>query len=501
MKLSVGIGLILLLNLSAVRASDADYSMNRDCLKAYGLILQLKLDEAHNLLADAEESNPANNIIPYLKNYSDFLKIIISEDEALFESLSPLIKERDDQLESGTENSPWHLYCQAQGNLQWAFARIKFGDYTSAALNLNRSYRQLKANKEKFPDFSLNNAALGLLHMLIGSVPENYRWIMSTFSFQGTVEQGVVEIKQLIENPVILARYPFLKSESLFLLTFIPSNFSASADNSNLLQSLIEDPKNIDLIAKSPLLVYAASSYYLHNAMNDKALSLLNNYPKGDAYYPFHFLDYLTGKAKLNKLDDGARIHFLRFVVNFRGKNNIKSAYLHLAWIGLLNNNAEEYNKYTTRVKLMGSEELENDQQALTEANLNKPPDIFLLKARLLFDGGYYTEALAELGNFNKDKSGSPREMLEFTYRLARIYDKSGNTKKAVEYYMQTLEKGADYPYYFAANSALQLGNIYEASGNTDKARYYYKKCLNLNYDEYRSGISQKAKAGLSALK
>ncbi len=149
----------------------------------------------------------------------------------------------------------------------------------------------------------------------------------------------------------------------------------------------------------------------------------------------------------------------------------------------------------------MGSEELENDQQALTEANLNKPPDIFLLKARLLFDGGYYTEALAELGNFNKDKSASPREMLEFTYRLARIYDKSGNTKKAVEYYMQTLEKGADYPYYFAANSALQLGNIYEASGNTDKARYYYKKCLNLNYEEYRSGISQKAKAGLSALK
>lgn len=501
MKLSVGIWLILLLDFSAVRASIADYSMNRDCLKAYELILQLKLDEAHNLLADAEKSKPANNILPFLENYSDFLKIIISEDETVFKSLSPVIKARDKQLESGNENSPWHLYCQAQGNLQWAFARIKFGDYTSAALDLNRSYRQLKANKEKFPDFSPNNAALGLLHMLIGSVPENYRWIMSTFSFQGTVEQGVGEIKRLIENPTVLASYPFLKSECLFLLTFIPSNFSASANNSNLLQNLIEDPKNNDLIAKSPLLVYAASSYYLHNSMNDKALSLLNNYPKGDTYYPFHFLDFLTGKAKLNKLDVGARLHFLRFVVNFKGKNNIKSAYLHLAWIGLLNNDNAEYNKYKTRVKLMGSEALENDQQALTEANLNKPPDNSLLKARLLFDGGYYTEALTEIDNFNMNKSVSPREKLEFTYRLARIYDKSGNTKKAVEYYMQTLEKGADYPYYFAANSALQLGNIYEASGNTDKARYYYKKCLNLNYDEYRSGISQKAKAGLSALK
>ena len=501
MKQSVRIGLILLLNFSAVGASNADYSMNRDCLKAYSLILQLKLDEAHDLLADAEKSNPANNILPYLDNYSDFLKIIISEDEAVFKSLSPKIKARDEKLENGNEKSPWHLYCQAQGNLQWAFARIKFGDYTSAALDLNRSYRQLKANKERFPDFSPNIAALGLLHMLIGSVPENYRWIMSTFSFQGTVEQGVGEIKQLIENPVTLARYPFLKSECLFLLTFIPSNFSASADNSNLLQNLIEDPTNNDLIAKSPLLVYAASSYYLHNAMNDKALSLLNNYPKGDAYYPFHFLDYLAGKAKLNKLDVGARIHFLRFVVNFKGKNNIKSAYLHLAWTGLLNNDNAEYNKYTTRVKLMGSEALENDQQALTEANLNTSPDISLLKARLLFDGGYYAEALVEMGNFNKEKSTSPREKLEFTYRLARIYDKSGNTKKAVENYTETLEQGADYPFYFAANSALLLGNIYKASGNTEKARYYYKKCLSLNYDEYRSGISQKAKAGLSQLK
>ncbi|PKP16684.1 MAG: hypothetical protein CVU06_14235, partial [Bacteroidetes bacterium HGW-Bacteroidetes-22] len=92
-------------------------------------------------------------------------------------------------------------------------------------------------------------------------------------------------------------------------------------------------------------------------------------------------------------------------------------------------------------------------------------------------------------------------EKLEFTYRLARIYDKSGNTKKAVENYTETLEQGADYPFYFAANSALLLGNIYKASGNTEKARYYYKKCLSLNYDEYRSGISQKAKAGLSQLK
>lgn len=475
--------------------------MNPNCLKAYDLILKLRFDEANTLLKKEKSVNPSNEIIPYLENYQDFLKIIISEEEAVFNACSPLKKPRLTQLEGGNEKSPWHLYCQAQVNMQWAFARIKFGEFTTAALELNRSYRQLERNQELFPGFSPNQSALALLNVLIGSIPENYKWIAAALSYQGNVNEGIAGFRRIINSPETSIQYPFLRSEGIFLLSFITINFSASPEDADYMDDLFQHPDNKALIADSPLLIYAASVYYLHNGKNNTALNLLLNRPKGQAYFPFYYLEYLTGIAELNKLNPGSKLYFLRFVVNFKGKNFIKSAYQRIAWIELLNNNKAGYNEYMERVMLMGSTDIDGDRQANTDAGLPSPPDKTLLKARLLFDGGYYEEALKQLKILDPETLMLPREKIEYTYRFARIYHKSGNTKEAIKSYSETLSQGRNYPYYFAANAALQLGIIYESSGNKEKASYYYRECLNLDYDEYHNSISQKAKAGLSGLK
>ena len=72
---------------------------------------------------------------------------------------------------------------------------------------------------------------------------------------------------------------------------------------------------------------------------------------------------------------------------------------------------------------------------------------------------------------------------------------------EALDYYNIVLKQGATSPYYFAANSALNMGNICASRGMTGKARSYYEKCLSLDYTEYKSGISQEARAGLNRLK
>jgi len=493
--------LFFLITTSQIHGQVANYTMDKNCLKAYDLILQLRLEEADDFLKIARQANPSNNIIPYLENYSDFLRIVISEEEAVFKTLAPLKKKRIAQLEKGNAKSPWHLYCQAQVNMQWAFARIKSGEFPTAALELNKSYKLLIRNKELYPDFSPNNAALGLLHVLIGTVPDNYKWIIESLSFHGTVKQGINELKHTLDDPDIPVKYPFLKSESIFLLSFITFNFSSDQHDSAFLTNLLEAPQNKSLIGKSPLLAYAAAAYFLHNGKNDQALMLLQNRPVGKEYYPFHYLEYLTGVAKLNKLDPGARLYFLRFVVNFKGNNFIKSAYQRLAWIELLNNNLKGYNENIMRIRLMGNNDIDGDKQALKEADMPKPPDLTLLKARLLFDGGYYNEALLQLEKFDPARLESTREKFEVTYRLARIHHKMGNIAKALTYYNKSLIQGAEYPFYFAANSALQLGIINESSGDNESARMYYEKCLALKYDEYRNSISQKAKAGLSRVK
>jgi len=56
-------------------------------------------------------------------------------------------------------------------------------------------------------------------------------------------------------------------------------------------------------------------------------------------------------------------------------------------------------------------------------------------------------------------------------------------------------------PYYFAANSSLQLGILYEQRGDFTQARLYYSKVLGMNFDEYQFSISNKAQAGLNRIK
>jgi hypothetical protein len=71
---------------------------------------------------------------------------------------------------------------------------------------------------------------------------------------------------------------------------------------------------------------------------------------------------------------------------------------------------------------------------------------------------------------------------------------------EALDYYFIVVKQGSTSTYYFAANSALNMGEIYESFKQWDKARSSYKKCLSLKFTEYKSGISIKARARINIL-
>lgn len=477
------------------------YQMNENCLQAYRLILSLRFQEAETFLKAEKIAHPENNIVDYLENYQWFLKVIISEDENVFKSEANARQHRLDRFEMGNPDSPWHLYCQAQLNMQWAFARLKFGQFATAALEFNRAYRQLLKNQKLFPSFLPNKTALGLMHVLIGSIPDGYKWIAKAVSVEGTVNEGVAELRQVMRLSEEKTLFPFLQTETLFMYTFITFNMASSTENMAVLEGYLSKTEMKAQIQSNPLLTYAASSYFLHTGKNAHALEILMNRQKSNLYYPFYYLDYLTGVAMLNKLDFGARLYFLRYIYHFKGASFIKSACQRIAWIGLLNNDVKEYQAYMERVKLLGRKEIDGDKQAMFEANQKAPPDVNLLKARLLFDGGYYQRAASLLEAISKNDFIAAREKLEYTYRLGRIYDAWGIPEKAIPYYKLTIADGADKSWYFAANSALHLGMIYEAAGNLKDAINCYERCLSMDFKEYNFSITQKARAGLNRLK
>jgi tetratricopeptide (TPR) repeat protein len=127
-------------------------------------------------------------------------------------------------------------------------------------------------------------------------------------------------------------------------------------------------------------------------------------------------------------------------------------------------------------------------------------PDVRLLKARILFDGGYYEKAYQFLKNRGAEFTYQPRIQLEYTYRMGRILHRLGKTAEARQYYEQTISLGEQQPWYFACNAALQTGYLLEEKNDRENARIYYRKCLNMRPKEYASGLHAKAKARLNRL-
>lgn len=491
--------LCCLLNIAFYQSQASEFVMTPGYRMAYMEVLRLKFDHATLLMNQEKQNNPANLPYAFLQNYIDFLKVIISEEK---NDLITYVNNNPSRLKlilTVDRTSPWHLYTQAQMNLQSGIIFTKSGDYLKAAINIRKAYQQFVENDRLFPDFLPNKAGLGLLHVLIGSIPESHKWIPNMFSMEGNVKIGLKELHTILSHHELDESFPYLHNECLFITAFVTYNLAVNESNTLFFLNIIKDEHIEREITKNPLLIYAIASFYSNQGMNDKALSLLINRPSDNSYYKFHYLDYLTGVTKLNKLDQDARIYFHRYITNFKGHNFIKAAYQRIAWSYLIENNFIEYRKYISRIRLFGSDLMEADKEAMVEHQSNRKPHTELLKARLLFDGGYYDRA-SKILQTTKTAALTKQQSVEHTYRQARIHHKLGNLPEAKVLYHNTFKKGYDMSEYYAANSLLNLGNIYEKEGNLKQAMVCYKECLQLDFTEYRKSIQQKAKSGINRL-
>jgi hypothetical protein len=141
-------------------AAEASFTFNDNCKQAYTDMMCLKFAQASARMQTEKKFN-ADNQVPYIiENYIDFLRVLIGEEEKDFIHLKDNRDARLQKLAASGRNSPWYLYSQSLIYLQSGVARIKFGEYVNASLDINRAYRLLLDNKQKFPDFVMNKAGL-----------------------------------------------------------------------------------------------------------------------------------------------------------------------------------------------------------------------------------------------------------------------------------------------------------------------------------------------------
>ncbi len=464
--------------------------MTTELKDAYKDISSLRLRNGQSKVNLSKLKDPDNAMSYYIENYIDFFTLFIQEDASVYKKL---VKNRDLRLEKirkSDPSSPYYLFCQAEILLQWATIKLKFDDKINAAGDVYEAYKLLEKNKALHPDFLENNKSLSIIHALAESVPS---WVRKIMGVKGSVELGTNEIKLLADRAA--AENSMYTSEIVAIYSYILFYSNNRKEEAfKLFDRFRLDHKT------NPLIAFLKATMAHKTGRNELAIRILEERPDGSDYLPFYYLNFIYGKFKLCRLDKDAHVHIRIFLEHFRGRHYIKEAWQKLGWYHLaVNKDIQAYKKDMKSCHNQGFALIDEDIQASKEARSGLVPNDILLKARLLYDGGYYTKC-HEMLVLNGDKFVNAIHDGEYYYRLARVADALKNYTDALEYYDLTIVK-SDPGKYYACSSALQAGLICEQQKKYVRARGYFEKCLKLDPAGYTSSLHQKAKSGLNRIK
>ncbi|KQS34335.1 hypothetical protein ASG33_06785 [Dyadobacter sp. Leaf189] len=463
--------------------------------KAYFEIQKLRLPNARKLI-DAERAEQINNaFIPYLDNYADLHYLLISEDRVSYKKLLALESGRLELVSQLPDQSPYKRFLLAEIRLHWAFAKLKFGDQASGAWEIIKAYKLLEENRKKFPDFIPTLKSLGLLHVLIGSIPDNYAWVKRILGLKGNIQAGIRELR------IVQQEEPFFRQEAeLVDLLLHAYTLKLSPEQQKRIRKWpIEQPDNL-------LLHFFATTVLMKENRSDEAIAFLNDAPGGEAYVSFPFLKYLKGEIELQRGNyDAAVDQYLLFQKQYRGFNYIKDTYFKLFMCRWLAGKDAEANVFIRKIGSSGEMIVEADQLAERTAKEFLAGKISaqqktLYRARYATDGGFLPKALTIMQNFSENNFTAISEKAEFNYRKARILHKMEQNASAVPYYERCLLLSQSGSPGLGASAALQLGYIYLEKKEKQKAADYFKKAMSFKKHEYKNSIDNKARAALTEL-
>jgi len=478
---------------TTVVAKKGHFEYTPNAKAAYHKIINLRFKEAQPIIQKIKQETPQNLVVHHLENYIDFLKAYIDEDAAEFHRAETRKNRRLSLIEQGDSDSPYYLFLQADIRLQWAVARIKFEQYSGAFFDINQAFKLLNQNVKKFPQFMPNKKDLGILHAMVSALP-NHRGLEWVSSLEGDYRKGKRELEEVIRYA---RKSDFLfEQETHILYAYVLLQFGKDEEGAwKAINKGNLKPK------ESPTAAFILANVATESGRNDLAINLLMDRPKGEAFHPFPYLDYMLGKAKLHRLDGNADRYLKKYLASFKGRNFIKQSYRLLAWHELVHDRPKGFQQYMAKVKNSGNSFVAADQSALKEATAGTVPDKNVLKARLLFDGAYYQRAYNMLILQSHRSFEHPKTSLEYDYFLGRCTHQMKRYEEALVAYKKVIRKGKEKAWYYACRAALESGRIYQAQGKKEKARIAYQECLSIRPKEHRTSLHQQAKTGLNLLK
>jgi len=417
--------------------------------EAYHSIIHLEFEEAKLKIEKSKRNDPNNLAYIHLENYIDFFKLFIYEDKAYFNQVKENKNIRIDLLDKLDDNDPFKNFVIAEINLQWALTRSKFNELFKAGREVYSAYRLLEKNTEQFPDFIYNYKSLSIIHSLVETieVPGVFKNI---FGMSGSINQGLEEI---VEVNDYADQFPFifeLEAEAIYIFMSLYQD-----NNKELAFAYLEETELKS--SKSPLAAFVQVKLLQRAGKNDEAINLLLETLSYTSVKEFPYLYFLMGVSNLRKLNEESISYFNEYLDYFKGIHYIKEAHQKLAWASLIfEDDIPSYKYQMQQCIVQGNALIDDDKQALQEAKNEKIPNPILLRARLLYDGGYYQKAYQELIKNAHLFYNDEAFQMEYFYRLARITQALKNYPEAIQYYHQTIGADLKRTSYMSCNAALK---------------------------------------------
>jgi len=464
--------------------ASADYEVTENCKTAWMLLMDLKIDEAKNLLAEELKVNPENYYVYYLDQTCDAYKLLINSSQDDYESFIENYHIKREIMDGKYEDSPYYLGCYSEMELQLGIFNIINGSRLSGLRKAYSGYKNVYRNLDKYPEFKPSLKLDGFFNVAISNIPPFVKWAASFFGVTADSEYGFNVLNQNYEAQKNIKG---LNAESaLFVILTAKLNktpemvydFTKSLD-SNVSQTFIHK--------------YFKANIAHRTGNNEEALETLQQIECGEDEWADLIYSYLMGKILLRKLDYNAGYYLSRYLSRLEKKEYLKEINYQLALFYLVNNDQNKYFELCKVVREDGKDINERDLEALYDASLDYDPDINLVKARLLLDGGYFDKCKISLKSYEAHNSGLPPHHFEYLFLKARVNAANNNNTEAISLFKKVIELSKDKDYYFASEAALRLGKIYKELGQIQLAKDYFEKSVDLYKSNYYEYIEDKA--------
>lgn len=453
--------------------------------RAYTELLKLRTGNAR---AYAQRGTDAGSLL--MQEGAAFTELVVTQDAkryaASIEAQDAALARLDKQPRSALRD-----YARAEIRLHQAAAQVMFGHELQGAWSLRQAYLQVQQNYRRWPDFLPTQKTLGLCQFLIGSVPESYRWFLNLLGLPGNTQAGLQHLRTAAQRP-----HDFQTEAQLLLALIRQTYYGADEEAAALLTRLTrEQPDNL-------LFSYLGMSVQKKLHHTDQALAHYRGRPTGPTYLPAAYLHHMAADLLLYQGRYAASEQANQLFLNeYRGVHYRKDAYFKLYLAYWLSGEQAQAERHRQLIGRGGDTSVEEDRYAQRFVDDNVPLNRYLTRARLQIDGGYYRPALATLDDFHATTATPLRDRLEEPYRRARAYHGLERLDSARIYYNRCITASGTAPYYFAPQSALQLGYICQQAGQKAQAKAYFEKALSYGKHEYKTSTDAKAKVALASLK